>query len=1128
MPTASGGATDSTPGRRDATSVEPAGAAGAPRFERPRVFGDYRILREIGRGGMGVVYEAWQVSLTRRVALKVLSHGLADTRRRRRFEREARSAGRLHHTNIVPVFGFGEHEGTPYYVMQYIEGVGLDALLDQARRQPGHLAPTEAATISDTPPPSGPIVPEASEPSPPGCGADSESDAGDLDPGGMTLSPGWPSEEMEDGPARWKWVARLGLQAAGGLEYAHSQGVLHRDVKPSNLLLDGRGNLWLTDFGLAKWAGHQDLTQSGDIVGTVRYMPPEAFDGIRGPAGDIYGLGLTLFELLARRPAFDAGDRARLMWQVSQACPPSLRSIDPRIPLDLATIVHKAIERLPADRYASAAEMGADLARFLEDRPVQARRASPAERYWRWARRNPAIAILGAILTAVLVLATVASLAAAGVFREQAKAQRLLAESARRAHDEEADARRVAQLALRDLEAAREEEDRTLYDTRASLAGAAWAADDYGQYRALMDLMRPRPGGVDRRGWEWRQLLSLDSESLRAVGVPGESFAAVAMRPDGAEFATLSLNGVMRIWGAADGRERLTIRAPNASGRNSDLRRGVLALAYSPDGRRLAGAGGDGAIGVYDAETGGRLRLLDADPASVLSMAWTPDGARLAAGIASHMVLVWDVDSEMLAPGPPVGHAGPVAAVAIGPDGMALASASVDGTVKLWSLEDSPRLLHELKAHQGEVRALAFGPDGSRLASAGLDGAVRIWDVATGMPVSSIAGHAGGVVCLAWPRDGGWLASGGNDNQVRLWDPATGRLLHKFLGHSEGVRSLGAATGGAGLVSASSEGIARVWDARAPARPRTLQDAPQTPYGVAACVAISGDGRLVASGHHDGVARVWDAATGAPLHRLKVASTGVRALAFSPDGLRLVASCGIPERPRGEAVVWDLEGGRRIATYREHGDVVDAVVFLDDRRVASAGGDHRIHVWDPANAERIMTLEGHGGAVRRLALSRERRTLASGADDGSVRLWDTETGRPGAVLPAGAEILALAYSVDGRRLAASVRGGSILVWDPDRLDAPRRLDDHARDVLALVFSPDGRLISGGLDKCVRAWDVDGGWPLLALREHSSAVTGLAMSRDGARLASSSHDHTVKLWDVPPGDSPLSPQPDRAK
>lgn len=1132
MPTVFGDDPDSARGVHPPTVADAteAGASRAPASEPPRIFGDYRLLREIGRGGMGVVYEAWQESLARRVALKVLSHGLIDSRRRRRFEREARSAGRLHHTNIVPVFGFGESEGTPYYVMQCIKGVSLDATLDERWRAAPRLASTEAAGDSSaawegtegrvavvdptihadmghSPPP----MPETDALAL-AHGHDPEADPSDPEEGACGPAPRPPWEgALGDGPARWKWVAQVGLQAASGLDHAHSQGVLHRDVKPSNLMLDDYGTVWVTDFGLAKWGDHNDLTQSDDVVGTLRYMPPEALDGVYTPAGDVYGLGLTLYELLARRPAFDERDRTRLILQVALASPPPLRKLDRRIPLDLATIVHKSIERRAADRYASAADMGADLARFLEDRPVKARRTSPVERYWRWARRNPAIATLGAILTAVLVVVTIGSLVTAGWFREQAEVQRRLADDERRSRDE-------AQRAYIALEAAQEEEDRTLYDTRASLAGAAWAADDYGQYRSLIDLMRPKPGAVDRRGWEYRYLLGLDSEVLREVQAPGGSFVAISMRPDGSSFATLAPDGTMQVWGATDGLERLKIRAPNTAGQ-SDLRIGVLALAYSPDGRRLAGAGGDGSIGVYDAETGERERLLaNVGNVSVLALAWSPDGSRLAAGLAGNAVQVWEVAAGAMMTGREGRHGGRVAAVAFSPDGKTVAAAGGDGVVKLWSVDAELGFLRDLGGHSGEVRGVAFSPDGSRLASAGLDGTVRVWDVVSGAPVAVMAAHKGGALCLAWPREGGWLASGGNDNAVQIWDPAAGRLLHKFLGHSEEVRALSASPDGGALASASPEGVAKLWDPRSPDRPRTFEESAKIPYGgAAACVAISADGRHVAAGHFDGVAHVWEASTGKLLHSLKASESGVRALAFSPDGLRLVTSSGEPKPPRGAATVWDLADGRALATYREHGEVVDAVAFLDDRRIASAGGDRKVHVWDPATGARLLTLEGHAEGIRRLALSHDGRTLASGADDGTIRLWDAATGRPGTVLDAGGDVLALAISADGRSIAAALRNSPILLWDPAHPGLPRRFVGHARDVLALAFTPDGRLISGGVDKCVRVWDVEGGRPILALRDHGAAVTGLAISSDGERIASSSFDHTVKVWEAPRTD-----------
>jgi tetratricopeptide (TPR) repeat protein len=356
---------------------------------------------------MGVVYEAEQESLGRRVALKVLAaHGLRHPRQLLRFHREARAAARLHHTNIVPVFGVGESEGQHYYVMQFIPGLGLDAVLDEIRRLRGPRPEGEApAPAADDGAPSeagmarslmtgqsaaAPVQEESEERPAPGPATPAAPSSVVL-PGQAGRSP------AADSAGRYaRSVALVGVQVAEALEYAHRQGTLHRDIKPSNLLLDGQGTIWVADFGLAKAADSDDLTHTGDIVGTVRYMAPERFEGRCDARSDVYALGLTLYELLALRPAFDGSDRAELIHRVTHEEPPRLRALDPTIPRDLRTVVHKAIEREPARRYADAAGLAEDLRRFIEGRPIRARRTSLLEHAWRWCRRNPAWAALTA------------------------------------------------------------------------------------------------------------------------------------------------------------------------------------------------------------------------------------------------------------------------------------------------------------------------------------------------------------------------------------------------------------------------------------------------------------------------------------------------------------------------------------------------------------------------------------------------------------------------------------------------------------------------------------------------------------------------------------------------------------
>jgi serine/threonine protein kinase len=327
-------------GRRKAAgpgsgSGEIASAAALP-FER---LGDNRLVREIGRGGMGVVYEAIQEPLGRRVAVKVLpGRASADARGRARFLREAKAIARLRHPHIVPIHALGEQDGTPYYVMPLVDGAGLDRVL--------------ADPSADIP---------------------------------------------ADPPGRARWVAELGRQAAEALAHAHEEGILHRDIKPANLLLDSAGTLWLADFGLAKLADDLALTGTGELPGTLRYLAPECLTSEPDARSDVYSLGLTLYELLVGRPAFGETDRIRLLHQIQWEPVEAPRESVPDVPRDLETIILRASAQDPDARYASAAALAEDLDRFLDGRPILARRASRWERLGRWRARNPVVSSLAAL-----------------------------------------------------------------------------------------------------------------------------------------------------------------------------------------------------------------------------------------------------------------------------------------------------------------------------------------------------------------------------------------------------------------------------------------------------------------------------------------------------------------------------------------------------------------------------------------------------------------------------------------------------------------------------------------------------------------------------------------------------------
>jgi serine/threonine protein kinase len=441
-------------------SASPAtGALPAGSLER---LGDYRVIREIGRGGMGIVYEAEQEALGRHVALKVLPvTGVNDPKSVLRFRREARAAARLHHTNIVPVFDVGERDGIHYYAMQFIRGQGLDDVIRELRRRRDPIRPPHAQPPQPSPANDAAILANSLQsgrfPDPDRAvhGSSEENavaktaaavDRSDSTPRSSTFRSHADSSRSD--LHFFRSVARVGQQVASALAYAHGQGVLHRDIKPSNLLLEASGTVWVTDFGLAKEEG-ENLTRTGDVVGTLRYLAPERFKSHSDARSDIYSLGLTLYELITLRPAFSETDRVQLVHAIGHRDPEPPRKLEPHVPRDLETIVLKAIAKEPARRYARAEELEEDLSRFLLDRPIAARRASGWERTWRWCRRNP----LSASLAASLGLIVVASVVGLTGLYLNANAQRHRAEDAEANWKEAAAEARQGEAASRQAEA---------------------------------------------------------------------------------------------------------------------------------------------------------------------------------------------------------------------------------------------------------------------------------------------------------------------------------------------------------------------------------------------------------------------------------------------------------------------------------------------------------------------------------------------------------------------------------------------------------------------------------------------------------------------------------------------------
>jgi WD40 repeat protein/serine/threonine protein kinase len=1100
-----------------------------PPLER---LGDYRILREIGRGGMGLVYEAEQLSLGRHVALKVLARQrLVDNRTKQRFEREARAAVRLHHTNIVPVFGVGEQDGLPYYVMQFIQGLGLDEVLIELKKLHSAGAPTgpfagEGKRVSRrelsavqvarsllTGAFQGGHDPDGEEEAVAPQEAVHQDDQGADVPPPPALSDSFPlssssvvlpgrshdgSQSRHRKPTYWHSVASIGVQVAQALEYAHKQGIKHRDIKPSNLLLDTQGTVWVTDFGLAQVEDQPNLTHTGDILGTLRYMSPEAFEGRSDARSDVYSLGLTLYEMLAFRPAFDERERNRLIKQVTHEEPTRLGKLNRSVPRDLETIVHKAIDREPGRRYQTAAALAADLQRFLADEPIQARRVSQTEHVWRWCRHNPVVAGL----TAALALVFLGGFAAVAWKWQEAEEEKLIAQTAQADAIDKADQSR-----------------RLNYDSDMSMAYQAWEAGDIGRARTLLFEQRPPAGLEDLRGFEWRYLWSLCQDGSRqtlrehtqGVRPLHEHFSAgghsgVAFMSDGKTLVTSGLGSVC-IWDLTTQRHVKLL--------------GTSGAACAPDGNTLALVQGGGrTVCLWDVAAHCERATL-AHESLVGAAAYSPDGKLLAVGCWDNNVWLWDVTTRKVTI--LRGHRYGPAHLAFSPDGRQLASGSYGREVLLWDV-DARRQIASLKGHTSQPSSLSFSPDGKLLASASTDGTVRLWDTATQQAVKTFREPRSVILSAVFsPRDGKTLATGGSDGTVRLWNMETMEVTALFRGHTAVVTTVVFAPDGHSLVSASRDGTVKVWDATAGPDPNILSGNKSALLGL---TFSPRDGKTLAVvDNHDLTVKLWDLAS----RRLQVKSFQghtnlLLCVAFSPDG-KTLASGAI----EGSSIrLWDVASREQLGeALPPFGNVV-TVDFSPDGKFLAAGqryGDSG-RVWDLATRKEVAKLD----RAIRARFSPDGMLLAASSGD-TIQLWNVGTWQLVAELSAhtAADVVSLAFAPNSRTLAAGDAAGTLWLWDVVQQRPIRSRKGHTSEVGSLAFAPDGRrLATSGGDGTVTLWDA------ALLREVASRtypdmlVLSMAFAPDGNTLAVGGSDGTVRLWQAPswstefrePADAPM--------
>jgi WD40 repeat protein len=856
----------------------------------------YEILGELGRGGMGVVYKARQLSLGRVVALKmVLAGAQAGANQLARFRAEVEAIARLQHPNLIQVFEVGEHDGQPYFAMEFVDGGGLDHKIDgkpQPPRQAADLVETLARAMHAV------------------------HRAGiihrDLKPGNVLLT--------TDGTPK---ITDFGLAKR----------------------LDGERGPTLTG----------DIIGTPSYM-----APEQAWGQTReiGPAADIYALGAILYELLTGRPPVEGESPWDAIHRVVFEEPITPRRLQPCVPPDLETICLKCLQKEPHKRYDSALALADDLRRFLQDEPILARPIGRWERIVKWARRRPAAASLVAVSAlALLVLAVGGVVSHVRISHALAEATKSAEESRRRlVRLNVAEGRHALDqgdwpgslvwyaeaLRLDEGNAGREKIHRRRFGAvlrqcpRLLLLGFHDGPVVQAQFsrdgRYLITASEDRTAQI----WE--------IHTGKPAGPPLRHDGAVlwaAFRPDGRAAVTAGRDATARVWDVATGRSLLPPLRHDGP---------VVCASYSDDGRRILTASKDATARLWDAATGASLAPPLRQGQAILCAAFSADGRRIVTASADHTARVWDgVTGESLTP--LLGHTGAVTWAAFDPEGRRVVTASADGTARIWNAATGKLLTPALKHHGAVVRA-SFSPDGRRVLTASADHTARVWDAVSGEPALPAFQQDSGLTCAAFAPDSRWVVTAGDDNTACLWDTAASNSWRPpVLKHQGTVRCAAFSPDGRWVVTADEDNAVHVWDvsrlrrASVPAR----DDPTEQPVPAEPGRWPSPDGRRVVTAEGSQGARVRDAVTNQPLGPLLRHGSAVLFAAFGPDGRRVVTASD-----DNTARVWDAETGDLLGQPMKHTGTVRLAVFSPDGElVVTAAEDRTARAWEAATGQAI-------------------------------------------------------------------------------------------------------------------------------------------------------------------------------
>jgi len=1113
----------------------------------------YVLAGEVGRGGMGIILNAFDTDIRREVAMKIITGRRSEAREfLERFVEEAQVQGQLEHPNICPVHDLGvDPNGRIYFTMKMVKGSSLAEMIKETRRD----------------------------------------------------------ESMED--PRWLTeVLNIFLKICDGIAFSHSRGVIHRDLKPDNIMIGDFGEVYVMDWGLAKIVGTEDVhhdeliitdrsenvlemkTMTGSVVGTPAYMPPEQSKGVveeMDERSDIYSLGALLYELLTLEHPFTGKTPWDIMEKVNseQPEPPGLRTPQRRIPPELDAVVLKCLEKDKDDRYQSVRELKQEIELFLSGRPIGAMEYSLWQVCKKWVGRNRVLA--SSILAVLLVIVTSAAVAYFNMSRSrtseanarvQAEQQKQIAEKNEQAAKEaqnqtekqwaraevqkrEADKlraqafeqkkkaeqnRELAETKMREAQVQMTIAQKNLLESRLSQARFLSERNEPGEavkeLRAIRQdmedhLVPPFPF-VDLLTWKASHI---DGRSIRVVDALEKHIAlkgpisCVAINPAGTMAAAGDSTGRLVIWDLEKKSASVLKQHDNS----------ITGLTFSPDGKRLAFGDTNLTVSLWDVAAG--KLLFDIVPHleitanqfqdTINTLAFSPDGKVLAFGTTCDtLVHLYDLEHnrelEAL-----TGHLECVYSVAFSPDGRLLASGSRDKQLTVWDMK-SRKSNFSLYGHRGMITGVTFSPDGTLLASSGIDGSIRLWDPATGDAKGIFSQQTSYMTSLSFSPDGNRLVSGSTDGAVRFWDLIENEEMasfkeHVLNGQKKRVNSVVFSPDGRRVLSGGADGSVKLWSLEPGQHLRTFSI---STFNVAR-LAFSPDSKTLAVGTRADLLvpiLLLDIDTGEWRGNLAGHSGSAEALDFSPDG-KLLASGGknstfriwkLPEQSCLAAVNIEKERpeetisilfGKVLSRYvtgsvQTHQDLVCDVSFSPDGKLVAAGvSNGMIKFWDVAEQKITHTYTDCKAAITTATFSPRGHLLAAAGWENDIFLWDTRTNKLITRLKGHSQpVRFITFSADGRLLASTSLDGTIMLWDIDKMQGVGIFRGHVEGVRTAAFSPDGRLLAtGSMDSNIMLWDVRTKQHLFTLKGHQGIVVSVVFSPDGRLMASGGFDHTVKIW-----------------